>query len=443
MENFGDVKMKRITAVIVGCGHRSRVYAEIALRFPERLKIVALVDPDKHVRDMCKALYGVAEEMCFDDIKDILPLGRIADCVINGTMDKLHIETSVPLLKQGYDMLLEKPITNNAKDLLAFYGVVKQYGNKVMICHVLRYSEFYKTAKEIINDGEIGEVVHVETQERVGVAHNAISFIRGKWNREEECGSSMLLQKCCHDIDLACWLNDVSKPLKVSSFGGRNFITPEKAPKNAGTRCLVDCPLVDECQYSAKMMILENPDFLASYPWQCTGKEANELSDEEKVQSLKTDNPHGVCAYKSGATVVDHQTVITQFENGSTASHSMLCSAQRAGRSLYVLGTKGEIEGWAGDGKLHVRTFDKDNRENIDKGKERVIDFNSNNQSEDGGHFGGDQMLALDFVRYMSGEKPSVSCTSLADSVNGHLCVYAADKSMKENREVFLSELTE
>lgn len=432
--------MKPLTAVIVGCGHRSRVYAEVAVRFPEQLKIVALVDPDKRVRELCKKLYDVPEEMCYNDIGEILPKGRIADCVINGTMDKLHIPTSVPLLKQGYDMLLEKPITNNAKELLSLYNVAKEHGNKVMICHVLRYSEFYKTAKEIVDSGEIGQIVHVETQERVGVAHNAISFIRGKWAKEEECGSSMLLQKCCHDIDLDCWLNNATKPVKVSSFGGRHFITPEQAPQGAGNRCLADCPLVDTCQYSAKMMILENPHYLAAYPWQCTGKEESELTAEEKIRSLKTDNPHGVCVYKSGATVVDHQTVIMQFANGSTASHSMLCSAQRAGRSLFVLGTQGEIEGWAGDGKLFVRTFDRETRANIDKGKERIIDFNANNQSEDGGHFGGDQMLALDFVKYMRGEKPSVSCTELSDSINGHLCVYAADRAMKENRVVEVSE---
>ena len=91
-------KMKPLTAVIVGCGHRSRVYAEIALKCPDQLKIIALVDPDKHVRDMCKKLYGVPENMCFDDISQILPMGKIADCVINGTMDKLHISTSIPHL---------------------------------------------------------------------------------------------------------------------------------------------------------------------------------------------------------------------------------------------------------------------------------------------------------------------------------------------------------
>ena len=431
---------KPVTVIILGAGHRAMTYADYSLSHPDELKIVGVAEPDLYRRQYVCEKFGFPKENCFSSAEELSRVPRFADAVINGTMDEQHVETSIPLLKLGYDMLLEKPFCVNETEMDELLSVIKEHGNKVMICHVLRYSDFYKTAKEIINSGEIGEVVHVETQERVGVAHNAIWFIRGKWADEEKCGSSMLLQKCCHDIDLDCWLNNASKPVKVSSFGGRNFIIPEKAPKGAGTRCLVDCPLVDTCQYSAKMMIIENPHYLAVYPWQCTGKEEYELTLEEKIHSLKTDNPHGVCVYKAGATVVDHQAVLMQFENGSTATHTMLCSAQRAGRSLFVLGTQGEIEGWAGDGKLYVRTFDKDNRANIDKGKERIIDFNANNQSEDGGHFGGDQKLALDFVKYMRGEKPSVSCTQLSDSINGHICVYDADKAMKESRVVEVSE---
>ena len=33
---------------------------------------------------------------------------RLADAVINGTMDTQHVKTAVPLLRRGYDMLLEK-----------------------------------------------------------------------------------------------------------------------------------------------------------------------------------------------------------------------------------------------------------------------------------------------------------------------------------------------
>ena len=431
----------QVTAIIVGCGHRARDYAETAIKYSDKFKIVAIVDPDEHILELNKTKFNVPDNMCFRHINDVLKLGKIADCVINGTMDNLHIETSIPFLEQGYDLLLEKPITNNAKDLLKLKEIVDKYHNKVMVCHVLRYSDFYKEAKKAILNGEIGEVVHIETTERVGVAHNCISYIRGKWNNEQECGSSMLLAKCSHDIDLICWFNNATKPKKVSSFGGRNFIIPEKAPKEAGNRCIVDCPLVDTCQYSAKMMCLESNDYLGQYPWQCTGKEWYEVSNEERIESLKTYNPHGECAYKTNANVVDHQAVMIEFENGSTATHGLLCSAQRAGRSFYILGTHGEIEGWGGDGKIYIRTFDDVNRKNIDKGKERVIDFKNRDQSESGGHFGGDELLAHDFVNYMLGAEPSISCTSLDDSVNGHLCVYAADLSRVSDRNVYIDEL--
>lgn len=432
--------MKKIKCLIVGCGHRSRLYAENAMNISKDFEIVGIVDPDEHILNLYADKYRVPKNMRFKNIDEVLKLGKIADCVINGTMDKLHISTSIPFLEQGYDMLLEKPITNNAQDLMRLKKVADEHHNKVMICHVLRYSPFYRKAKEIINSGKIGEIVHIQTNERVGVAHNCISFIRGKWNNEEECGSSFMLAKCCHDIDIICWLNNAAKPVRVSSFGGRNFIIPEKAPKESGTRCLVDCPLADSCQYSAKLMLLEN-DYLTSYPWQCTGKEYFELTREEKEESLKTNNPHGVCAWKTNADIVDHQTVILQFENGSTASHGLYPSAQRAGRDLYILGTKGELEGWVGSGKLHLRTFDEENRANIDIGKEEIFDFNNNDQSETGGHFGGDALLAKDFMDFIQDNGTSISRTELTDSVNGHLCVYAADKSMKEGKVIDIRSL--
>lgn len=107
--------------------------------------------------------------MRFKNIDEVLKLGRSPIALINGTMDKC-IFHSIPFLEQGYDMLLEKPITNNAQDLMRLKKVADEHHNKVMICHVLRYSPFYRKAKEIINSGKIGEIVHIQTNERVGVA---------------------------------------------------------------------------------------------------------------------------------------------------------------------------------------------------------------------------------------------------------------------------------
>lgn len=145
-------------------------------------------------------------------------------------MDSLHVVTSLPLLDAGYDMLLEKPVCNNEKELALLEECVKRNDSKLMICHVLRYAPFYRRVKQLILDGEIGEVVNIRTDEHVAYNHASAAFIRGKWNNEKRCGSTMLLQKCCHDLDLICWLNPF-RPTRTASFGGRNFLIPEKAPR--------------------------------------------------------------------------------------------------------------------------------------------------------------------------------------------------------------------
>ena len=57
-----------------------------------------------------------------------------------------------------------------------------------------------------------------------------------------------------------------------------------------------------------------------------------------------------------------------------------------------------------------------------------------------GGHGGGDLRLSDDFVEFVGGGKPSISCTQLADSINGHLIVFAADEALKTRKRLVLKE---
>lgn len=422
----------KIKVMVVGCGDRTTVYAKEGCKNLQSMEVVAAVDPDevrlKYMRDE----FGVPESTCFKTIEQALSKGKLADCVINGTMDKLHVQTTLPFLEQGYDVLLEKPLTNNEKELNLLKEVAEKHGCKLLVCHVLRYTPFYRKIKEIILSGEIGRVVNISTTERVGVFHSSVAFIRGKWNKESTCGSSLLLAKCCHDIDLICWLNNSTVPDEIYSTGGRNFITEENAPKGAGTRCLVDCPeeVRKNCIFDVQSMYLDNC-MLPWYPWQCTGKNYWEVTEEEKIDSLKTYNPHGRCAYKCGGDLVDHQNVSIKFKNGSTAIHSMLLASFKPGRSIFVTGTLGEIEGYAEAGRFVVRHYDKV----TSTFTEKEYLFNDK-LGETGGHFGGDKGLVQDFVRLMKGEKPSVSCTNIEDSINGHVAVFRADESVKEGKIV-------
>ena len=66
---------KPITAVIVGGGHRSFIYADYSLLHPDELKIVGIADPDEsRVRDAVKK-YSIPEENCFSSADPVDPKG--------------------------------------------------------------------------------------------------------------------------------------------------------------------------------------------------------------------------------------------------------------------------------------------------------------------------------------------------------------------------------
>ncbi|PWM74259.1 MAG: gfo/Idh/MocA family oxidoreductase [Bacillota bacterium] len=417
----------QIKAVVVGYGDRGSVYADYAIKNSEELKIEAVVDPDVFRLKLAKEKFNLDDEQCLSNFEDLIAKGKIADFAIVATMDQLHYEQSKALLLQDYHLLLEKPIVNNSKELQELKSIAEARRRIIMVGHVLRYTPFYGAIKQAILDGVVGDIMHMETSELVGISHSSSSYIRGKWNKESVCGSGMLLAKCCHDIDLICWLNNQTMPVEVVSYGGRNFILPENAPKDSTERCYLGCPHIDTCQFSAKSLYVDN-DWFPHYSFPLIKKKHDEITLEEKLEALKTNDPMGVCAYKTGSDLVDHQGVMLKFKNGSTAFHSMISAVPRAGRKIHIIGTKGEIEGFFESNKFVVRKFDFKTsgytQEEIDVSKS--VDRNVS-------HGGGDIGLIRDMVKRMQGEKASIAATDIIDSVNGHECVYAAERSRKEN----------
>ncbi len=424
---------KPITAIIVGGGHRSIIYGEYSFTHQEDLKVIGIADPDPVRVQQAVEKFGISEDMCFSSAEELAEKGKIADVIINGTMDKDHVRTSIPLLECGYDMLLEKPFAVNKAEMAELIDVVKKHGNKVMICHVLRYSEFYKSIKSIISSGEIGEVISIQLCEDVSYHHYATSYVRGKWANSEKCGTSMLLAKCCHDLDMMMWLMGDVKPVFVTSTGSQMYFNRSNAPEDSGERCMVDCKYVDTCSLSARRIYLDLPGRWDFYVW----PELHSASYDEKYEFLKNVSPFGKCAFKCDNNVVDHQTVMIKFNNGATGSHNLTGGCAFSQRIVRVIGTKAEINGTFESQKFTVSYV---NPHNDDDHINKIYDL-SEKCSASVGHGGGDHALVEDFIKYVRNEETSPSCTSVFDSVNGHLVVFAADESMENGGIPIKTEL--
>ena len=419
---------------VVGCGNRGDIYASYALQHPEELEIVAIVDVNSVTLKVAGEKYSIPEERRFSSLLAFLEAKIPCDTVANATMDEAHYETAKRLIEAGYNQLLEKPVVNNQEELLELRNLANAKGVSVLVCHVLRYASFYLEIKKILAEGRIGVIQTIEMNEHVENVHFASSFLRGKWSDENECGSGLLLQKCCHDTDLMCWLNNATAPKQVSSFASRSQFTKENAPVGATEFC-AQCPHNQTCLYDAKRIQLDD-EWLAFQTWRDIPKPIDEITYEEKLHHLATTD-FGRCVYLLDKNLVDRQVVSVGFANGSVATLTLVGGCAIGDRNIHIVGSKGTIKGSLGDGKFVVL-------ERIHDGKrydrvETVVDISKIVEGQN--HGGGDACLMYDYVRYMNGERNSLSITDINDSVYGHLCVYAAERSRKNGTVERIEEL--
>ena len=419
-----------VRIIIVGMGIRSEIYARESLVSPELFKIVGVVDLNPDRIRYARELFAIPEENCFSSVEELVKVPRFADAVINGTMDKVHVETTVPLLEHGYDVLLEKPFALNQQEADILYDCAKKHDRKVMICHVLRYAPFYKQIHDVIRSGAIGKVMNIRMAEQISYFHASVSYVRGKYTSPEICGSGLLLSKSCHDTDLLAWLMGDTRPVAVSSVGSVFQFKPEMAPEGAGTHCLNDCGMEKDCPYSAKFLYLENPQRWANNIWHDGGYE--NLTSEQKQEILRDPgNRYSCCIYRCGQQIVDHQAVLVSFDNGATATFSLNGGAPASGRHIHVTGTLGEIVGVFEEECFQVRKI----APSLPGG--RSVETVEVAHAEGGeAHGGGDQAIIRDFVSMIRGEETSSCCTMLEDSIVGHRIAYMAEESREKNGEM-------
>ncbi|MBT3274393.1 MAG: gfo/Idh/MocA family oxidoreductase, partial [Spirochaetales bacterium] len=140
--------------------------------------------------------------------------------------------------------------------------------------------------------------------------------------------------------------------------------------------------------------------------------------------------PYGRCVWKCDNNVVDHQSVLINFQDGCTATLNMIGGTARPGRYIHLVGTHGEIAGWIHDDRFTIYRIDPRPGHEF---SEEIVDVGVQGDASGafGGHAGGDLRLMEDFLKILEGEPASISSTDLEDSISGHLLGFCADKSME------------
>jgi predicted dehydrogenase len=335
-------------------------------------------------------------------------------------MDQDHFQPALAAIDKGYNVLLEKPMGATPEECCRIERAATEKGVFVLVCHVLRFTPFFRTIKKFIEEGKLGRVMHIQHTEGVGNLHYSHSFVRGNWCNSET-SAPMILAKCCHDMDILAFLLD-QKCTKVQSFGELTYFTRENAPEGAPDFCHEGCPHADTCYYNAPWFYIEKFGTKGAFTHAMTKNTQPTVADIE--YSLRNTD-YGRCVYKCNNNVVDNQIVNLAFENGSTASLTM-SAFTKGGRKITLMGTNGELTGEMEGKYLSFFNFATRKTEEIN-----IRDY-VGDESQDGGHGGGDEGIIKSLVKWLDGDFSDKSVCTIEETCYNHLIAFAAEKARVE-----------
>lgn len=421
--------------LVLGAGGRgAHAYADWCVSHPDAATVVGVADPDDVRRDRLGDAHGVAAEHRYPGWQEALAAPGSWDAVIVATPDRQHVDPTLRALELGYHVLLEKPIAPTPDELDRLMTASKDSDGAVTVAHVLRYTPFFGTLRQLLDEGRIGELQGIDHVENIAYWHFAHSYVRGNWHRLAD-SSPMLLAKACHDIDILRWL--VGAPVEaVASFGERRHFRLENAPRGSTDRCIDGCAVADTCPYNAERFYV---DQLADVDGPPVTAMTNDTSVAGRRLALRTTN-YGRCVYRMDNDVVDHQTTALRFANGVTASLIVSAFTTKNTRTLTLMGSHGQITADMSTGRIELIPFIEVTPQvgAARPAQELQVGASSTGVIEEvteafTGHGGGDAGLMRDFTdrvrRWKAGRDVGAGRSSLEESVESHLIAFAAERS--------------
>lgn len=422
------LRAQPVRVAVLGAGVRGTEFSRRVRRSGG--VVVAVAEPDQARRDRLGAEHSIAPESRYDDWRQLAERGPgHADAVLITTQDSDHADPCERFAELGYHILCEKPMASNEPDAVRMATTVERAGVLFAVCHILRYTRYTQALKKLLDSGRIGQVMCVQHLEPVGWWHFAHSYVRGNWRREQ-LSSSLLMAKCCHDLD---WLSYLigSRPRQVASFGHLSHFRPEQRPAGAADRCL-ECAVEPDCPYSAPRLYRGCLGDPRREHWPL-GPVTN-IATEPAVTTALAEGPYGRCVYDCDNDAVDHQIVALDYDNGVTATHTVTAFTEKAERKTRIFGTHGCIDG---DGyQLTVYDF----RTGPTATSQTIKPYPSQGPGQVSPHGDGDQNLLNAFLTAVATGDPTPILSGPSESVGSHRVVWAAEYARRTGTVVTLAQ---
>lgn len=135
------------------------------------------------------------------DYRDLLQDPQV-DVAVVAVPHDLHAEVAIAAARAGKHLLLEKPMAPSLEECDRILRATDEAGVKLMVGHVNQFARAYRTAKQLLESGELGELVlGLSTMSKFWFEPN-----RRPWHLDRATGGGMWLTAGMHCLDRLTWL---------------------------------------------------------------------------------------------------------------------------------------------------------------------------------------------------------------------------------------------
>jgi len=184
--------MRKIKTAILGQGRSGRdIHAASLIGMQDKFQITAIVEPLPNRRERAKTEYGCA---VYSDYTELFGQSGEIDLVVNSTPSHFHVPVTLDLLKNGFNVLCEKPLAKTAAEVDSLISAADENNRLLAIFQQSRYGEAYRELRRILDSGILGRIIQISVQ------YNGFSR-RWDWQTLQEYNAGSLYNTGPHPVD--------------------------------------------------------------------------------------------------------------------------------------------------------------------------------------------------------------------------------------------------
>ncbi|MHB1556052.1 MAG: Gfo/Idh/MocA family protein [Isosphaeraceae bacterium] len=235
---------EKITLGFIGTGGMGTGLIDTFRKLPQA-EIAAVCDVYEPHRNRARERAGGSPAV-LDDFRRVLDRKDI-DAVVIATPDHWHAIIAILASQAGKDVYCEKPLGHRIQETRAMVTAAEKARRVTQMGNLIHAGENYHRVVEIVRSGVLGQISKTRVwmaADRRGLGRPADSappegcdydFWLGpapsrpfkpnrftfNWRYFWDYGGGILMDFCCHIVDLVHWAMDVEAPHTISAVGGR------------------------------------------------------------------------------------------------------------------------------------------------------------------------------------------------------------------------------